>query len=86
MDVSLPPELERFVSERVSAGDYDSAGAMILEGLRLLQLRDADRRSRLAELRLAIDEGLVAAERGEVMDGEEAFARLRLSNKARDRA
>jgi antitoxin ParD1/3/4 len=86
VDVSLPPELERFVSERVSAGVYDSASAMILEGLRLLQQREAEQRSRLAALRTAIDEGLAAAERGEVVEGEEAFARIRQTSEARERA
>jgi antitoxin ParD1/3/4 len=77
LDVSLPPELARYVSERVSTGVYDSADAMIREGLRLLQQREAEQQSRLAELRSAIDEALAAAERGERMDGDEAFAWLR---------
>ena len=77
MDVSLPPDLERFVNERVAAGEYESAGAVIREGLRLLQERDREDEVRFAELRAAIDEGLAAAERGDVIDGEEAFAWLR---------
>lgn len=77
MDVSLPPELERYVSERVSAGDYGSASEVIREGLRLLRKRDAERFDRVTELRSAIDEGLAAAKRSEVVGGDEAFAQLR---------
>ena len=77
MDVSLTPELERFVSERVAAGDCESANAVIREGLLLLQERDKEEQRRFAELRAAIDEGLAAAERGEQMDGDTAFTWLR---------
>jgi antitoxin ParD1/3/4 len=77
MDVTLPPEMERFVRERVATGEYASASAVIREGLRLLQERDREHASRFAELRAAIDEGLAAAERGDVIGGEEAFSWLR---------
>jgi antitoxin ParD1/3/4 len=40
MNVSLTPELERFVSERVASGRYASASEVIREALRLLEERD----------------------------------------------
>lgn len=40
MEVPLTPELEKFVSEKVTSGLYDSATMVIEEGLRLLKERD----------------------------------------------
>jgi putative addiction module CopG family antidote len=40
MEVPLTPELEKFVSEKVTSGLYDSATTVIEEGLRLLKERD----------------------------------------------
>lgn len=40
MNVSLTPELEQFVQEKVSSGLYYSASEVIREGLRLLKERE----------------------------------------------
>ncbi len=40
VEVPLTPELEKFVSEKVTSGLYDSATTVIEEGLRLLKERD----------------------------------------------
>ena len=45
MDVSVTPELERFVAEKVASlgrhpGHYSSASEVVLEALRLLEERD----------------------------------------------
>ncbi|HEX8200289.1 MAG TPA: hypothetical protein VF590_07365 [Isosphaeraceae bacterium] len=37
MDVSLPPELERFVQEQVSHGPFATEEVVVCEALRLLQ-------------------------------------------------
>lgn len=77
MNVSLTPELERMVQEKVSSGMYNSASEVIREALRLFQDRDELRQLRLEELRKEIAIGIQRADRGEVIDGEEVFARLR---------
>jgi len=58
MNVSLTPELERLVAERVASGRYTSASEVIREGLRLLEQQDQLREVRLKSLRQAIAEGL----------------------------
>lgn len=51
MDVSLSPELERYVHGKVRNGAHPSADEVISEGLRLLQRRDERRRLKLEGLR-----------------------------------
>ena len=40
MNVSLTPELEKLVNEKVKSGKYTSASEVVREGLRLLQDQD----------------------------------------------
>lgn len=74
MNVSVSPELERFVQELVSTGRYKSASEVFRQGLRLLE--QAERR-RLLEKWLV--EGLTQVEEGrlpaELLD--EARSRIR---------
>ena len=54
MNVSLTPELEQLVTEKVASGMYNSASEVVREALRLLKERDEIRQSRLEELRREI--------------------------------
>ena len=76
MNVSLTPELEKFVTQKVASGLYYSASEVIREGLRLLQEQDALKQMRLQELRREIAIGIKQADRGEFIDGEEVFKEL----------
>lgn len=40
MKISLSPELERLIAEKVSSGRYPSANEVVREGLELLQERE----------------------------------------------
>jgi antitoxin ParD1/3/4 len=64
MNVSLTPELEQMVSEKVGTGMYQTASEVIREGLRLLKERD----QRLESLRRDVRAGFEAVERGEFSD------------------
>ncbi len=77
MEVSLPPELEHFVQERVATGRSRSAGEVVEAALWLLQERDREEETKLAALRADIEEGIASIERGEGVDGEDFFATLR---------
>lgn len=65
MNISLPPELENLINEKVKSGLYDSAGEVIRESLRLLQEQDELRRIRKDELRREIMLGVEQIRRGE---------------------
>ncbi|MFM7426535.1 MAG: type II toxin-antitoxin system ParD family antitoxin [Elainella sp.] len=62
MNVSLTPELEQYVQEKVASGLYGSASEVIREGLRLLKEREQIQKIRLQELRQDIQAGLESGE------------------------
>lgn len=66
MNVSVTPELARFVQERVESGLYSSASEVVREALRLLHRRELERQA--------------AAERGEMLSpaGERFASALEL--------
>lgn len=51
MNVSLTPELEKFVNDKVKSGMYYSASEVIREGLRLLKERDELKQRRVEEIK-----------------------------------
>ena len=65
MNVSLTPELEAMVAEKVKSGLYNSASEVVREGLRLVREQDQLREIRLNELRAEIQIGIDQADRGE---------------------
>jgi antitoxin ParD1/3/4 len=79
MEVSLTPELEQLVAERIESGMYASPSEVMGEALRLLKERDETRRARLEELRREIAIGLEQADRGETrpFDPEDLKRRIR---------
>ncbi len=77
MNVSLTPELEQLIHRKVRTGVYLSASEVVSEALRLLEERDKLQALRLDELRNEIQVGIEQADRGELLDGPEAFEKLR---------
>jgi len=76
LNISLTPHLQEFVDQRVASGRYQSASEVIREGLRLLEERDLRRQAARRELQTKIDEGLAAADRGDLHDFDEVFDEL----------
>lgn len=83
MDVSLTPELEKFVSAKVESGRYNSASEVIREALRLLEKHDSARAAQLAEFNEELGRRLVTLDRGETVDPSEARARLQRKSEQR---
>lgn len=79
MNVSVTPELERFVQELVSTGRYHSASEVFRDGLRLLE--QAERR-RLLEKWLAV--GLTPDEEKKLPPDVLAKARSRIQAKIQE--
>ena len=67
MNVSLTPELEQLVTDKVKSGMYQTASEVIREGLRLLKERD----QQLDALRRDVRAGFEAVDRGEYTDYDE---------------
>jgi len=68
MHVSLTPELERLVHEKVESGRYPSASEVVREALHLLEERDKDREEKLERLRKEIQIGVDQADRGDLLE------------------
>jgi antitoxin ParD1/3/4 len=66
MNVSLTPELEKYVSGKVQGGMYHSASEVIREGLRLLKEKDELHQKKLEDLRREIQIAIDQADRGQV--------------------
>lgn len=80
MNVSLTPELERLISDKVGTGMYQTASEVVREGLRLL--KDRDQR----ELRADVRAGFDAVDRGEYIEHAATSIRTLASHiKARGR-
>jgi len=73
---SIPDDLRSFVQDELGRGNYRSLEELLAEGLRLLREREAFIEEHREELREQIAEGVAQAERGELVDGQEALERL----------
>jgi antitoxin ParD1/3/4 len=76
MNVSLTPELEKLVNQKVKSGMYTSASEVIREGLRLLQEQEEFRRLKYEALKQDIKEGLDELARGERIPAKKVFAEM----------
>jgi antitoxin ParD1/3/4 len=82
MSITLSPELEALVEDRVKSGIYQNTEEVLLQGLLLLKDRDEES----AELREMIRESDEALERGEYDDyDEDSLLQLAEDIKARGR-
>ena len=74
MNVSLTPELEKRIAEKVGSGLYNNASEVVREGLRRLFAADETQAPRLDRLRADIDVGLDQLDRGEGIPGARVLA------------
>ena len=81
MNVSLTPELEKFVESKVESGLYNNASEVVREGLRLLKEHDEIR----LKWREQIERGWLQARAGQVVDGEEVIRKPAARIKQRER-
>ena len=65
MNVSLTPELDRYVSDKVDSGRYTSASEVVREALRLMETRDMQ----LLAFNKELDRRLADMDAGAVVDG-----------------
>jgi antitoxin ParD1/3/4 len=80
MNVSLGTKWERFVDAKVKSGDFQTASEVLREGLRLLEEKEQLKRisvSSLEELQTKLMQGISSLEKGQGIEGEEAFRLLR---------
>jgi antitoxin ParD1/3/4 len=83
VSVSLTPELEKLIDEKVQSGLYSSASEVIREALRLLHERDQIREQEVETVRAKIKRGIEQLDRGEGIPESVAVERLRTHRQAR---
>ncbi len=81
MNISLTPELEKLINDKVKRGLYFSASEVVREGLRLLQEQDEVKQRQIEAIRAKIDRGIQQLDRGEGIPGREAVERLRANRR-----
>ena len=74
------------MAELLKTGYYQTQSEVLCEGLRLLKEREDIKQSRIAELRKEIAAGSEQADRGQFVDGPEAFAKIRQRSTQRKRS
>lgn len=83
MNISLTPELEKIVQEKVNSGLYGNASEVIRAGLRLLVEEEQLKQSRFDQLVRDIKIGLEQEKSGAVVSGPETFAKLKSRHKGK---
>jgi len=68
MNISLTPQLEKFVERKVKQGSYQTASEVMRAALRLLVERDERRKLELDQLRREIKVGLDQVDAGDVAE------------------
>ncbi len=86
MNVSLTPELDRFVAEKVESGLYTSASEVVREALRLLEEHDRARAAQIAVFNQELGARLQSLDRGVSVRPETALKRLQKRSEERKRA
>lgn len=76
MEIALTPEVEQYIQEKISSGQYASASEVLLASIKLLQDIEQTYQGRYQALRDEVNIGIEAADRGEVVDADTVFAQL----------
>jgi antitoxin ParD1/3/4 len=80
MNVSLTPELAKFVAKEVNSGMYQTASEVVRAALRHLKENREPRKTTtthsLEELEERLAQGIARLDRGEGVDADEIFERL----------
>lgn len=74
MNIHLTRELEQIVEANVRSGRYRTASEVVAAALRLMDQTVPSKSD--VSVSDQIEEGWLAAQRGELIDGEEVFARI----------
>ncbi len=77
MNVSLTPELDKFVAAKVASGRYTSASEVVREALRLLDDHERSRTARLEEFNRELEKRIDSSDRGELVTAEESSRGIR---------
>jgi Arc/MetJ-type ribon-helix-helix transcriptional regulator len=75
MDVTLTPELEKRIREKIDRGEYENADALVQQALDWFL--DVDDEDELTETNAAIERARAESDRGEAVPADQVFEELR---------
>jgi antitoxin ParD1/3/4 len=82
MNISLTPQLEEMIRQKIASGSYTSASEVVREALRLMELEDQMRELKLQRLREDIQKGIESGPATDFKPGEtKRLGRERLAAK-----
>lgn len=85
MNVSLTPELEKYVAAKVESGRYTSASEVVREALRLLEREEKSREEQIREFNRELQARIDSINRGEFVTAEESLRRIQQKSAERRR-
>ncbi|MBN9344385.1 MAG: hypothetical protein BGO76_08490 [Caedibacter sp. 38-128] len=77
MNISLNPNLEEFINQKVQQGYYNSASEVVRDALRLLIEKDTLFKQQIQKLNQEIELGLNQLSEGQSIEGEKVFKELK---------
>lgn len=77
MPISLSPDVERQITERVESGEFECGNEVVRYAMALLSREDEESVTRLDALRCEIQKGIDLLDAGRRSPKDEVFARLR---------
>jgi antitoxin ParD1/3/4 len=76
MNVRLKPETEKLIQQDLQSGVYQSVDEYVEHAIAVLHEREAWLAANRAEIAAKLEEGWAAAQRGELVDADDALSRL----------
>jgi len=73
MNVSLTPQLEKFINKQVKTGQYQTASEVVREALRLMAEHKQSRAEKLRRLRKELHSAFEEIERGDGIPATDEF-------------
>lgn len=77
MNISLTPELEKFIAKKVKSGMYQTASEVVRDALRSLDEKGKLREAEIQRVRDKIAKGIAELDAGLGVPAEEVFRKLR---------
>lgn len=76
MEIRLRPEIEELIKQDVRHGSYENAEEFVECAVSMLHEHESWLARNRAEIGMKVSEGYAAAQRGELLDADEARSRL----------
>lgn len=77
MNISLTPDLEKYIQDKVRGGLYTSASEVVRESLRIMHTFEDVQKKRIKELDDTIALAMKQMQRGQKVSGDESYKKMK---------